>query len=99
LEQRTDAAIAYTRFVFSENNTTQSAMLGSLNDEGDPVQRLERMKCEFLVAQQRRRASAPEIATPPDVTDHGPGVAGPEGGKPTGIAPVADLERALTKNS
>jgi hypothetical protein len=74
-------------------------MLGdSLNDEGDPAERLERMKCEFLVAQQRRRTKVPEAAAPPDPTDHGPLVAGPAGGTSIGIAPVAALDQALAKN-
>ena len=61
----------------------------SLEDQGDSqVQRLERMKSEFLVAQQRRRARAPKVASRPDDTDHGPLQAGPADGTPTGIAAV-----------
>jgi hypothetical protein len=83
--------------MFSENNTTM--LVDSLNDEGDRAQRLERMRCEFLVAQQRRRTRAPETAAPPDPTDHGPLVADPLGGTPTGMAPIAALERVVVKNS
>jgi hypothetical protein len=48
------------------------------DDEGDPqAQRLERMKSEFLVAQQRHRERALEAAARPDSTDEGPLLAGP----------------------
>jgi hypothetical protein len=47
-------------------------------DDGDPqAQRLERMKGEFLVAQQRHRERAHEAVTRPDSTDEGPLLAGP----------------------
>jgi len=44
-------------------------LVDSLNDDGDPAQRLERMKSEFLAAQQRRRTRVPETAAPPDNKD------------------------------
>jgi hypothetical protein len=52
------------------------------------AERLERMKSEFLVAQQRRRARAPEVAPRPGDTDDGPILAGPAGERLTGIAAV-----------
>jgi len=58
-------------------------------DNGDPqAERLERMKCEFLVAQQRRRERALEAASRSDETDDGPLQAGPADVPPTGIAAV-----------
>jgi hypothetical protein len=59
------------------------------DDEGDPqAQRLERMKSEFLVAQQRRRDRAPEVAPRPGDTDDGPLLTGPAAGGLTSIAAV-----------
>lgn len=59
----------------------------SLGDEGESqAQRLERMKSEFLVAQQRRRARTPEVAPRPGDTDDGPLLAGPPDERLTGIA-------------
>jgi len=56
--------------------------------ESDPGEdRLERMKSEFLAAQQRRRARAPG-ATRPDDTNDGPLLAGPDDEGLTGIAAV-----------
>ena len=65
-------------------------MLGaSLEDEGiSQAERLERMKREFLAAQQRRRGRAPQATARPDDTDDGPLLAGPAAGTPTGIAAV-----------
>jgi len=64
-------------------------LAGSVEDESDPqAQRLERMKSEFLVAQQQRRARAPEAVPRPDDTDDGPLMAGPADGTLTGIAAV-----------
>ncbi len=61
----------------------------SLEDKGDsPMQRLERMKSEFLVAQQRRRESAPEDAPRLGGTDDGPLLAGPADDRLTGIGAV-----------
>jgi hypothetical protein len=48
-------------------------MLAASIDGGDPqAERLERMKFEFLVAQQRRRERALEAASRSDDTDDGP---------------------------
>jgi SpoVK/Ycf46/Vps4 family AAA+-type ATPase len=55
----------------------------NIDDYRDPqARRLERMKNEFLVAQQRRRERAPVAH---DHTDNGPPLAGPAT-DPTGIA-------------
>lgn len=68
-------------------------LAGSDDDAGHPqAQHLERMKREFLVAQQRRRDRAPDATERPDHTDDGPPVAGPADETLTGIAAV----RALT---
>ena len=49
-----------------------------IEDEGDlQAQRLERMKNEFLVAQQRRRESAAGAASRRDDTRDQPTLAGP----------------------
>ena len=59
----------------------------SIDDERDPrAQRLERMKNEFLVAQQRRRERAPEAASRPDDTGDGPPLTIPAADALTGIA-------------
>ena len=64
-------------------------MLDASNDDGNPqAERLERMKTEFLVAQQRRRGQPPEAASRSDGTDDGPLRAGPDHTTPTGIAAV-----------
>jgi len=64
-------------------------LAGSLEDEGDsPALRLERMKTEFLVAQQRRREGTPEAAARAGDTDDGPLLTGPAAGGLTGIAAV-----------
>jgi len=55
-------------------------------DDGDPQARLELMKNEFLVAQQRRREKAPVTASRPDDTDDGPLEAGPADGRMTAVA-------------
>ena len=61
----------------------------SLEVEDDsPMQRLARMKSEFLAAQQRRRERAPEVAPRPGDTDDGPILAGPADERLTGIAAV-----------
>ena len=52
------------------------------------AERLERMKTEFVGAHKRRRVRAPEAASLPDDTDHGPLQAGPADGTPSGIAAV-----------
>ena len=50
----------------------------SIDDDRDPqAQRLERMKNDFLVAQQRRRERAPVAASPHDDTGDRPVLAGP----------------------
>jgi hypothetical protein len=60
----------------------------SLEDEGDSqLQRLERMKSEFLVAQQRRRERMPDATRPGD-TDAGPLLTGPAAGGLTDVAAV-----------
>jgi hypothetical protein len=59
----------------------------SINDERDPqAQRLEQMKNEFLVAQQRRRERARGAASRHDDTGDGPPLAGPAADGLTGIA-------------
>ena len=59
------------------------------DDEGDPqAERLERMRSEFLVAQQRRRQSAPPTATRPDHTDGSPLLQNPAAGTPTATVAV-----------
>ena len=64
-------------------------MLAASIDNGDPqAERLERMKCEFLVAQQRRRERAPEAASRSDDTDDGPLQAGPADDSLTAVAAV-----------
>ena len=61
----------------------------SLEVEGDSeMQRLERMKSEFLVAQQRRRERALEAGPRPGDKDDGPILAGPADERLTGIAAV-----------
>ena len=52
-------------------------LFDSLDDEGDPARHLERMKCEFLLAQQRRRARASREDASPDSTDDVPRVTPP----------------------
>jgi len=64
----------------------------SVDDAVNPGQRLERMKNEFLAAQQRRCNMAPGAAARPDHTDDGPPVAGPADETLTGLAAV----RAVT---
>ena len=62
-------------------------MLNASNDEGTPqAERLEQMKSEFLVAQQRRREKPLEAAARSDGTDDGPLQAGPTDETPAGIA-------------
>jgi len=64
-------------------------LAGSLEDEGESqAERLERMKAEFLMAQQRRRDRTPGAAPRPSDTDDGPLLTGPAVGEPTGIAAV-----------
>ena len=66
-----------------------SAMLAdSLERRRFAGERLERMKSEFLAAQQRRRERAPDAAARPDDTDDGPLMAGPADETLTGIAAV-----------
>jgi hypothetical protein len=61
----------------------------SIFDESDPqAQRLEQMKNEFLIAQQRRRERTPAAAPRPDHTDDRPLLAGPAAGRLTEIAAV-----------
>jgi hypothetical protein len=64
-------------------------MLGaSLEDEGvSQAERLERMKSEFLAAQQRR-GRAPHATARRDDTDDGPILVGPADETLTGIAAV-----------
>ena len=58
-----------------------------IDDDRDPqAQRLERMKNEFLVAQQRRRQRAPGAASRHDDTADGPPLAGPAADGVTGVA-------------
>lgn len=66
-----------------------STTLAASIDDGNPqAERLERMKSEFLVAQQRRREKSPESASRSEVTEDGPLQAGPADATPTGIAAV-----------
>lgn len=63
-------------------------MLNASNDDGTPqAERLEQMKREFLVAQQRRREQPPH-ASRSDGTDDGPLLSGPSDKTPTSIAAV-----------
>jgi hypothetical protein len=62
-------------------------MLNASHDDGTPqAERLEQMKREFLVAQQRRREQPPRSRS--DGTDDGPLLAGPSDKTPTSIAAV-----------
>jgi hypothetical protein len=64
-------------------------LAGSLDGEIDPqAERLERMKSEFLAAQQRRRDRVPAAALGPEHTDDGPTLAGPADGALSSIAAV-----------
>ena len=54
-----------------------TAMTSVIDDGELPAQRLERMRSEFVVAQQRRRDKASHAAPRPDDTDSGPLLAGP----------------------
>jgi len=66
-------------------------LAGSLADEGvSQAERLERMKSEFLAAQQRR-GRVPHATARRDDTDDGPIVAGPAEETLTGIAAVRPL--------
>ena len=48
-------------------------MLETSNDDGTAqAERLEQMKSEFLIAQQRRREGQPQAASRSDGTDDGP---------------------------
>ena len=59
----------------------------SIDDDRDPqAQRLERVKNDFLVAQQRRRERAPEAASRRDNTGDGPPLPSPAADGLTGIA-------------
>jgi hypothetical protein len=59
----------------------------SIDDDRDPqARRLERMKNDFLVAQQRRRERAPGAASRHDDTGDGPVLAGPAADGLPGIA-------------
>lgn len=59
----------------------------STDDDRDPqTQCLERMKNEFLVAQQRRRDRTPAAAAPHENTGDGPDLAGPAVDRQRGIA-------------
>ena len=59
----------------------------STDDDRDPqAQRLERMKNDFLVAQQQRCERAPEAASRRDDAGNGPPLAGPAADGLTGIA-------------
>ena len=61
----------------------------SIDDDRDPqVERLEWMKSEFLVAQQRRRDRAPKAASRNDDTDNRPPLAGPADDDVADIAAV-----------
>jgi hypothetical protein len=63
-------------------------MLADNAGDGDSqAQRLERMKNEFLLAQQRRRDRVSRAVPRPE-TDEGPLMSGPADGSPTGIAAV-----------
>ncbi len=60
-------SIPYTRVMTSEASAVPN---GNVADAGElPAQRLERMKHEFLVAQQRRRERAPAPASRPAEPD------------------------------
>ena len=57
------------------------------DDDRDPqAQRLEEMKREFRVAQQRRRQRAPEAASRPDDADDGPPLESPGADGLSGVA-------------
>ena len=59
----------------------------SIDAEREPqAQRVERMKNDFLVAQQRRRERAPGAASRHDDTGDGPAPAGPAADGLAGIA-------------
>jgi hypothetical protein len=58
------------------------------HDRDSPADRLERMKCEFLAAQQRRRERVSHAGPRPDDKDDGPLVAGPPDDRLTSIAAV-----------
>ena len=71
----------------AQGRVIERCALTSIDEVGDSqAERVERMKREFLDAQQRRRRRAPQAATRPDHTDDGPGLAGPADDTPTGIA-------------
>ncbi len=64
-------------------------MLSANSDDANPqAERLERMKSEFLAAQQRRRANLPEAAVRPGDTGDGPIQTRPAGETPAVIADV-----------
>lgn len=52
-------------------------LFDSLDEERDPARHLERMKCEFLLAQQRRRATGSRGDVSSDFKDDLPPVAPP----------------------
>ena len=52
-------------------------LFDSLDEEGDPALHLERMKCEFLIAQQRHRARGSQDDVSPDLRDDTPPVVPP----------------------
>ncbi len=47
-------------------------LFDSLDEECDPARHLERMKCEFLLAQQRHQARAYQEDASPDFNDDTP---------------------------
>ena len=55
-------------------------------DRDSQAQRLEQMKNDFLVAQQRRRQRAPGAAPRHEDTGEGPPLAGPAADGLTGVA-------------
>jgi hypothetical protein len=57
-------------------------------ESGSQLPRLDGMRSEFLVAQQRRRERAPDVAPRPDDTDDGPPPADPADERPSAIAAV-----------
>jgi hypothetical protein len=70
-------------------STNSSTTATTLDLNSDSVgERLERMRSEFLAAQQRRRDRAKPGTTRPDDTDDGPLTGDPADEKVSGIATV-----------
>jgi len=63
-------------------------MTGTNDDRDSQAQRLERMRNDFLVAQQRRREKAAEAAARPDETPAKPSREAPPADDRTGVVTV-----------